>query len=90
MSTGCSGNNFKSSGLIHVAVTVDFLNFVTKCSDIKATQKILISIPSLNEELRTLCFNHGITVLLAKDKEEAVFELIKMISNVFMVNLHES
>ena len=66
------------------------LNFVTKCSDIKATQKILISIPSLNEELRTLCFNHGITVLLAKDKEEAVFELIKMISNVFMVNLHES
>ena len=71
-------------------ITFNVLNFVTKCSDIEASQKILISIPGLSEELRTLCFNNGITVLLAKDKEEAVFELMKMIGNVSMVNLHES
>jgi Thaumarchaeal output domain 1 len=71
-------------------IKFDLLSFVTKCSDIEASQKILISIPSLDEEFRTLCFNNGITVLLAKDKEEVVFELIKMINNVFMVNLNES
>jgi hypothetical protein len=65
------------------------LTFIAKCLDIKITKKILVCIPSIREELKTLCFSHEIHVMEVEHKNKAL-ELVKSLNKLLVIKLNES
>jgi hypothetical protein len=56
------------------------LAFIARCLDVNVTNRVLIAIPRLEENLKALVYAHGIIVLEPNTRDEAEIDLIQYIS----------
>jgi hypothetical protein len=59
------------------------LSFIAKCLDAKISNKILLAIPRLNENLRELINLNRIIVVEANKKDDAILELTQTIAEIY-------
>jgi len=63
------------------------LSFIAKCSDLKISQKILISVPHLKKELKKLCANNGIQLIESISQDKAEVDLVNFVNNLFNLKI---
>jgi hypothetical protein len=58
------------------------LSFIAKCIDANISNRVIVAIPSLKSNLKSLTNLNGIIVIESKTKADAVLEIIRMISHL--------
>jgi hypothetical protein len=58
------------------------LSFIAKCIDANISNRVIVAIPSLKSNLKSLTNLNGIIVIESKTKDDAVLEIVRMISQL--------
>jgi Thaumarchaeal output domain 1 len=59
------------------------LSFIGKCIDSRIENKVIVTFPNLEEDLRELINTHGITLVELRSKEDISFELVKSVERIY-------
>jgi hypothetical protein len=59
------------------------LSFIGKCIDSRIENKIIVTFPNLEEDLRELINTHGITLVELRSREDISFELVKSVEQIY-------